>query len=271
MEKVGLIAGNGLLPLLFADAARARGAEVVGIAHLGETEPALSEKVSQLHWVRVGQLGKIKRLFREAGVKRAVMAGGIGRVRALSEFRPDFGALQMMAGLTSFRDDALLRAIARFFEQDGVSIEAPTDWVREVLAPNGHLAGPRLSAKERADVQLGQEVATQLGVADVGQTVVVRGGHVLALEAVEGTDETIRRGARLGGPGAVVVKLCKPGQDERFDLPAVGAETIATLKGCGARVLAIEAGRTLLLDADGLFRAAAAAGISVIGVARGSK
>jgi DUF1009 family protein len=241
---------------------------VVAVAHRGETDPSLAAKVSQLHWVRVGQLGRIKRVLRAAGVERAVMAGGIGRVRALRDLRPDWGAVRMMARLGSFRDDALLRGIARFFEEGGVAIEAPTDWVREVLAPLGHLAGPALSQKEQADVALGIEVAMQLGKADVGQTVVIKGGHVLALEAVEGTDEAIRRGASFGGKGAVVVKLCKPGQDERFDLPAVGADTIGTLRACGARVLAIEAGRTLMLDAAALFACAEGAGISVIGVAR---
>ncbi|HZH03943.1 MAG TPA: UDP-2,3-diacylglucosamine diphosphatase LpxI [Myxococcaceae bacterium] len=268
MEKVGLIAGNGLLPGLFAEAAAARKVAVVAVAHRGETDPRLANLVAELHWVRVGQVGRILRYLRAAGVQRAVMAGGFKRVRAWRELRPDLGALKVVAGLKSFRDDALLRAIARFFEEGGVTIGAPTEWLPEILAPSGLLAGAPLTRVQQSDVRLGIEVATLLGRADVGQTAVVKGGHVLALEAVEGTDGAIRRGAELGGPGVVVVKLSKPGQDPRFDLPAVGPSTVETLRVAGARVLAVEAGRTLILDAAGTFRAAERAALSIVGVSR---
>jgi DUF1009 family protein len=165
-----------------------------------------------------------------------------------------------------FGDDALLRAIAGYFEEHGVTIVAPTDYLAEVLCPEGLLAGPRLQPAQEKDVALGREVAALLGQADVGQTVVVREGHVLALEAVEGTDETIRRGGRLGGKGAVVVKRCKPEQDLRFDLPAVGPRTLEVMEEVGARVLALEAGRTVLLEAPELFAGAESRGISIVGV-----
>jgi UDP-2,3-diacylglucosamine hydrolase len=264
--RVGLIAGNGRLPFLFAEAARRQGVAVVAVAHREETDPALAAEVERLEWVRVGQVDRILRTFRQAGVERAVMAGGIGRVRALTAARPDLGAVRIIASLRSFRDDALLRAVAGYFERHGVRIEAPTAWLREVLAPAGLLAGPVLSEAQAQDVALGWEVAGLLGQADVGQTVVVKGGHVLALEAVEGTDEAIRRGARLGGPGAVVVKRAKPGQDERFDLPAVGPATLALMREVGAVVLAVEAGRTVVLDAAEVAAAARRADISVWGV-----
>ncbi len=266
VERIGLIAGNGQLPFLFARAARDQGLSVVAVAHRGEADPALEAEVEQLSWVRLGQVDLIVRTLREAGCKRAVMAGGIGRVRAFTEVRPDLGALRILAGLRAVRDDALLRAVAAYFEARGVTIVAPTDFLAQVLCPEGHLAGPRLDAAGERDVALGVEVATLLGRADVGQTVVVRGGHVLALEAVEGTDETIRRGGQLGGAGSVVVKRCKPGQDLRFDLPAVGPRTIEVMTEAGARVLALEAGRTVLLDAPGLFAAARKAGVTVVGV-----
>lgn len=265
-ERIGLIAGNGLLPHLFARAARARGLEVVAVAHKGEADPALEREVDQLHWVRLGQVDRIVRTLRKAGVARAVMAGGIGRVRAFTEARPDLGALRILARLRAVRDDALLRAIADYFERKGVTIVAPTDFLPEALCPEGHLAGPALSAAQERDVRLGFEVAGLLGRADVGQTVVVRDGHVLALEAVEGTDACIRRGGEVGGRGAVVVKRCKPGQDTRFDLPACGPRTVAVLREAGGKVLALEAGRTVLLDAPALFRDAAEAGISLVGV-----
>jgi hypothetical protein len=266
MERIGLIAGNGRLPLLFARAAREKGLEVVAVAHRGETDPALASEVARLTWVRVGQVGRIQKAFLDAGVRQAAMAGGIGRVRALAEARPDLGAVRIISRLRSFRDDALLRAVAADFEARGITIIAPTDFLGEVLCPEGHLAGPRLHPAQEKDVALGREVAVLLGQADVGQTVVVHNGHVLALEAVEGTDETIRRGGKLGGKGAVVVKRCKPQQDLRFDLPAVGPRTLDVMREVGARVLALEVGRTVLLDAPALFAGAEAAGITVVGV-----
>lgn len=266
MERIGLIAGNGQLPFLFARAARERGLEVVAVAHRGEADPALASEVASFTWVRLGQVNRIVKAFRAEGVSQAAMAGGIGRVRAFTEVRPDLGAVRILSRVRRFGDDALLRAIAGYFEENGVTIIAPTDFLGEVLCPEGHLAGPRLKPAQEQDVTLGREVATLLGQADVGQTVVVREGHVLALEAVEGTDETIRRGGRLGGKGAVVVKRCKPGQDMRFDLPAVGPRTLDVMDEVGARVLALEAGRTVLLDAPALFAGAESRGISIVGV-----
>jgi hypothetical protein len=266
VERIGLIAGNGQLPFLFAREARSRGLEVIAVAHRGETDPALEAEVAAFTWVRLGQVDRIVKAFRSAGVARAAMAGGIGRVKALKEARPDLGAVRIISRIRSFRDDTLLRAIADYFEAQGITIVAPTDYLSQVMCPEGHLAGPRLHPAQEKDVALGVEVAALLGKADVGQTVVVRNGHVLALEAVEGTDETIRRGGKLGGKGAVVVKRCKPGQDLRFDLPAAGPRTLEVMREVGAQVLALEAGRTVLLDAPQLFKEAEAQGITVVGV-----
>lgn len=267
VEAVGLIAGNGVLPRLFAQGARAAGLRIVALAHRGETDPALAQHVDAIEWIRLGQLGRMTHVLRRHGVRRAVLAGGIGRVAAFTQVRPDFGALKVVARLRSFGDDALLRAIAAYFEAEGVQIVAPTDYVPEILAPEGHLAGPAMSKAAWRDVVLGARTARLLGQADVGQTAIVKNGHVLALEAVEGTDEAIRRGGRFGGAGAVVVKLSKPGQDPRFDLPAIGPGTITVMASVGATLLAVEAGRTLLLDAPELLRAASKAGITVVGVA----
>jgi UDP-2,3-diacylglucosamine hydrolase len=269
VERIGLIAGSGRLPHLFARAARDKGLFVVALAHRGEADPSLEAEVDLLQWVRVGQIDKILRAFRQHHVAQAVMAGGIGRVRALTEARPDLGAVRIIARLRSFRDDGLLRAVADEFERQGVKILAPTELLPEVLAPEGVLAGKAPDAATARDIGLGLEVASLLGRADVGQTVVVRNGHVLALEAVEGTDETIRRGGKLGGRGAVVVKLSKPQQDERFDLPAVGVRTLQVMEEVGARVLAVEAGRTILLDPAELLADATRRGIRIIGLRRG--
>src|SRR5262249_43315249 len=159
----------------------------------------LASEVERLDWVKVGQVARIERLFREQGVSEAVLAGGFSRMRAVQQMRPDLGLFRIAARLRSFRDDALLRAAADEFESAGIRIVAPTELLREILAPEGHLAGPPLDAAQERDLALGEEVATLLGRADVGQTVVVKNGHVLALEAVEGTDACIRRGAELGG------------------------------------------------------------------------
>jgi DUF1009 family protein len=264
VPSIGLIAGNGALPRIFARAARARGYTVVAAAHRGETEPSLASEVDQLHWVRVGQVARIERLLRTAGVGEAVLAGGFSRMRAVQQLRPDLGLFRIAARLRSFRDDALLRAAAAEFESAGIRIVAPTGFLTDILAPPGLLAGPPLTAGQERDLALGEEVAQGLGRADVGQTVVVKDGHVLALEAVEGTDAAIRRGASLGGRGVVVVKRSKPGQDERFDLPAVGPATIAVLAEVGAAALAVEAGKTLLLETEALLRDAGRAGISVV-------
>jgi UDP-2,3-diacylglucosamine hydrolase len=262
--RIGLIAGNGALPRLFARAARARGLSVAAVGHVGETDAGLAADVDSLDWVKVGQVARIERLLRERGVGEAVLAGGFSRMRAVQTMRPDIGLVRIVTRLRSFRDDALLRAAADEFESAGIRIVAPTELLREILAPQGHLAGPPLDPGQERDVALGEEVATLLGRADVGQTVVVKNGHVLALEAVEGTDACIRRGAELGGPGVVVVKRSKPGQDPRFDLPAIGPLTIEVLREVGARVLCVEAGRTLLLEGDRLLEAADAAEITVL-------
>lgn len=264
--SIGLVAGGGKLPALFAAAARRQGLEVHAVAHVGETDEGLETLVDSMQWVRVGQAGRIVRALKARGVTQAVMAGSIGRVKSLRQARPDGGMLRIALGLRSFRDDALLRGIAGYFEANGVTIVAPTDYVKEVLAVEGHLAGPKLTAAQKKDVALGLEVAAALGRADVGQTVVVKEGVVLAVEAVEGTDEAIRRAGKLGGPGAVVVKRSKPGQDLRFDLPAAGPVTLEVMREAGARVLAVEAGRSVILDSEALVRDAQRLQISVVGV-----
>src|SRR5512140_3620014 len=265
MPPIGLIAGNGRLPLLLAEAARSRGLELVAVAHRGETDPALEKAVAKLSWVRVGQVDGILRALKGAGVERAIMAGGLGKVRALAEARPDLGAFKIVARLRHLGDDGLLRAVAGYFEERGVRIVSVAELLPEVLAPEGHLAGPPLSAGQEKDAELGFQVAHRLGAADVGQTVVVKGGTVLAVEAVEGTDATIRRAGDLGGKGGVVVKVCKPGQDERFDLPAVGERTLDVMHEAGLSALVVEAGKALLLDAPAMFAKAERFKISVEG------
>jgi DUF1009 family protein len=265
-ENIGLIAGKGQFPLLFAQAARRHGVEVVAVAHRGETDPGLASLVKELHWVYVGQLGKIIRLFKGAGVRQAVMAGGISRGRLFREFRPDLRALSVVRRAGAGRDDRLLRAVAEELETEGITIAPSTLFLDDLLAPAGQISRRAPSTEELADIAFGFKIAKEIGALDLGQCVVVRRQVVVALEAIEGTDETIRRGGRLSGPGAVVVKVSKPNQDLRFDVPAVGLDTLGAMQEVKAAALAVEAGKTLIFDREEMLKAAAQAKIALWGV-----
>ena len=265
-EKIGLIAGKGQFPLLFARGARARGLKVVAAAHRGDTDPALEALVDQLHWVYVGQLGKIIKLFKSQGVRQAVMAGGISRGRLFSHFRPDFRALALIRRVGAGKDDAILKAVADELEGEGITIVPSTLFLEELLAPAGQLSRRAPTPEELADIHFGFKIAKEIGQLDIGQCVVVRRQVVAALEAIEGTDECIRRGGKLAGAGTVVVKVSKPGQDLRFDVPTVGVDTIQTMLETGAAALALEAEKTLIFDKDAALDLANQAGIAVWGM-----
>ena len=264
-EKIGLIAGKGQFPILCAQAARGRGVGVVAVAHREETDPMLADLVDEFHWVYVGQLGKIIRIFKYAGVSRALMAGAINRGRLFKHFRPDLRAINLIRRVGVGHDDRLLRGVAAELESEGITIVPATIFLEELIAPAGLLGRHRPTANQMKDIEFGFQIAKEIGRLDIGQCAVVRHRVVVALEAVEGTDETIRRGGRLAGPGTVVVKVCKPGQDLRFDLPAVGLGTIAAMQEAGAKVLAIEAGKTLMFDRPEMLKQADRAGIAVWG------
>lgn len=263
-KTIGLIAGNGRFPVLFAEMAARRGVAVVAVAHRGETDPALEHAVAEITWVEPGELGKVIETLQRAGVRRAVMVGGIRKPRLFRELKPDARALAVLARVGSFKDDLVLRGVAAELEAEGIAVIAPTAFLGDILPAPGRLAGPEPSPAQWEDVQLGFHAAKTIGRFDIGQSVVVKGGAVLAVEGIEGTDATIRRGGELGGEGIVVVKVCKPTQDTRFDLPAVGPETIRTLAAVGGSVLAVEAGRTLLLDRAATAAAADEAGIALV-------
>ncbi|MGD0218547.1 MAG: UDP-2,3-diacylglucosamine diphosphatase LpxI [Desulfobaccales bacterium] len=265
-EIIGLIAGKGQFPLLFAQAARARGASIIAVAHRGETNPALAELVQELHWVYVGQLGKIIRIFKDAGVQRAVMAGGISRGRLFRDFRPDLRALSVVRRAGAGHDDRLLQAVAAELEKEGITIAPSTLFLDQLLAPPGKLSKRAPTREEFLDIDLGFRLAKEIGRLDIGQCVVVRRQVVVALEAIEGTDECIRRAGALAGPGTVVVKVSKPDQDLRFDVPAVGPDTIRSLVDARAAVLAIEAGKTLTFDRPLMLAEAQPARIAIWGI-----
>lgn len=258
-----MLAGRSQFPLLLARAARAKGIRVLAVAHAGETEPAIAEWVDELIWVKLGQLQKTIDFFRERGVTEAVMAGGILKTTAYQNIEPDARALHILGRLTDFHDDGFLRAFADAFEQEGIAIRPSTLYTPELLAPEGILTRRRPTDTEREDIQFGWRIAKAVGRLDIGQCVVVRHRMVLAVEAIEGSDETIRRGGALGRGDAVVIKVSKPHQDLRFDLPSVGCQTIAVMNEVQAKILVIEAGKTLLFDRQAFIDAADQAGITV--------
>lgn len=266
MTAIGLIAGGGQFPLLFAEAARAKGRKVVAIAHAGETLPELEEKADVTYWVKLGQLGKIIKHFRREQVHETVFAGTITKTRIFKDVLPDIKALTLWNKIDRRLDDAILRAVATALEQEGIRVIASTCYLDHLFFPQGVLTRRQPSKEQMEDIRFGWNIAREIGRLDIGQCVVVRDRSVLAVEAIEGTDAAIRRGGNLAGSGAVVVKLKKPGQDFRFDLPATGVRTIEGLAAVRGAVLAVEAGQSLVFDLEAMVQAAEAAGIVVVGL-----
>ena len=265
-SPIGLIAGGGQFPLLFAEAARARGRRVVAVAHVNETLPELEQQADVTCWVKLGQLGRIIKYFRQEGVGETVFAGTITKTRIFHDVLPDFKGLTLWNKIDIRLDDAILRAVAQTLEEEGIRVIASTCYLDHLFFPQGLLSRKKPSTAQMEDIRFGWSIARAVGRLDIGQCVVVRDLSVLAVEAIEGTDAAIRRGGELAGSGAVVVKLKKPDQDFRFDLPATGEKTIATLAAVKGAVLAVEAGQSLLFDRTAMVRAADRAGIVVIGL-----
>lgn len=247
-KVVGLIAGNGPLPVLFAKEARARGLQVVAVAHKGESLPELDHVADLVRWIRVGELRNLVETLKGNNVKRALFLGGIDKKRALKELFLDEWALKLIQRLQARGDDTLLGALAAELESHGIGVLSSHELLSPWLAPEGLITKEAPTQQQMADVRLGVQALQAIGALDIGQTVILKEGVILAVEAIEGTDQAIRRAGGLGGPGAVVVKGSKPNQDMRFDVPVVGANTIETMAQVGAQVLALEAERTLLLN-----------------------
>jgi len=270
-ERIGLIAGNGRFPLIFAENARRLGYAVTAVAHIGETDPELEKHVERIHWIKIGQLNKLIKAFKAEGVRQAVMLGGIRKTHVFTTVRPDFRTLAIASRLRAFKDDAILREFAAELEREGIRIQESTFGLDGILVEESPLTKRRPSKKEWDDIRYGWDVAHEIGRLDIGQCVVVKDRVIVAVEAVEGTDEAIRRGGELAGEGAVVIKRCKPQQDLRFDLPAIGPKTIQVMASVKATALAVEAGRSVLLDRQEMIHQAERAGIAVVGLADGRK
>ena len=261
---IGIIAGGGQFPLMVAEAAKARGLRTVAVALYGETEPVLSEKVDKIIWIKLGQLGHLIKAFRAEGVKNAIMAGSITKKRMFENLRPDLKGLAIMTKLAVFHDDDILRAVADELAGEGIEIVSSTAYLPELLVEEGCFTKRKPGKEEMEDILFGWKVAKELGRLDIGQSVVVRQKTVLAVEAIDGTDATIRRGGRIAKEKAVVVKVSKPNQDLRFDVPSIGLETIGIMGEVKAAVLAVEAGRTLIFDREKMLQKANEKKIAVI-------
>lgn len=267
MSSLGLIAGSGIFPIEVAAAARSRGIRVIAIAHEGETMPELESQVDEITWIKVGELEKLIEVLKRSGAGEAAMAGGISRAHPVGSFALDQRAIRMLAGIRRWSDDAVLRAIAREVESEGISIIDPVPLLHDPLAAKGLLAGPQPDQRMLSDLDLAFTVAWRLGTFDIGQTVAVHDGMVAAVEAVEGTDAALRRAAKLLGNGMVIAKVAKPGQDLRFDRPAIGPATIDLLAEIGAAMLGVEAGKCLILERERTLAQACSSSLTLYGYA----
>jgi len=264
MNKIGLIAGNGNFPIAFARAAKEKGMQVIAVAHEGETLPELANLVDGIFWVKVGQLGKIIHIFKEHGIVDVLMAGGIKKTRLFGNTLPDMRGMALLAKMVHKKDDSLLRAVADELESEGIIVRESTLYLDSIIAQKGILTKRKPAKAERRDIEYGWQTAKEIGRLDIGQTVVLKDQVILSVEAIEGTDEAIRRGGKLCGQGAVVVKVCKPQQDLRFDLPAIGAQTVKSMEEVKASCLAIEAGKTIIIERETVIHEADRAGITII-------
>lgn len=264
-EIFGIIAGNGVYPRALADAARRGGAKkIVATAFTNETDPSLADHVDTIDWMRVGQLSRLLKFFKSQNIRHAIMAGQIAPTN-LFDLHPDWKALLLLVRLKQRNAESIFAAIAKELEKIGIELLPATTFLEDSLATPGLIAGPKLTRREEEDVKLGWDIAKEMARLDIGQTVLVKNGTVLAVEAFEGTNEAIKRGGALAREGAIIVKASKPGQDMRFDVPVIGVETIRVAKDAKVRAIAVEAARTLILEKDKVLEMAGQAGITIVG------
>jgi DUF1009 family protein len=264
-NRYGLIAGNGRFPFLVLEAARSQGIDMVVAAIKEETSPDIERQAQTVHWLSLGQLGKLIKTFKAEGVNTAIMAGQVKHKQIFSGILPDLKMMQVLASLATRNTDSLIGAVARVLEDEGIHLVESTLFLEPLLPKPGVLTKRPPSEDEQKDLEYGYKLARELGRLDVGQTVVVADAACVAVEAMEGTDAVIQRAAGLANGRALrVVKLAKPNQDLRFDVPVIGIPTVEVLRRSGATAMAIEAGKTLMIDRDELLREADAAAISIV-------
>ena len=266
---LGLIAGNGRFPFLALEGARRLGYALTIVAIRDEASPALEaaaagDPPAELHWVSLGQLGRCIAILRDAGVTRAVMAGQVKHTKLFTGLKPDLTLLKALGRLKTKNTDALISAVADVLSDHGIELENSTTFLQPLLARSGVATRRSVTADEQGDLDFGYRMADVIAGLDVGQTIVVKDRAVVAVEAMEGTDAVIARAGRLAGPGTCVIKVAKPDQDMRFDVPVVGLPTLAAMRAAGATVLSIDADRTLVLDGDQFYAEADTHGLTVV-------
>ena len=269
VARIGIIAGNGKFPFLALQGARDLGHEVTVIAIKEEAFPDLEASARKvdavLHWVSLGQLGKCIKLLKAAGVSQAVMAGQVRHVKIFSGIIPDLTLLSVLRRLKARNTDALISAVADVMKDEGIDLLDSTLFLAPLLAPEGVLGERMPDERERADIEFGYRMADAIAALDIGQTIAVKHKAVVAVEAREGTDEVIGRAGHLAGPGVCVIKVAKPNQDMRFDVPVIGIATIQAMRVAGATALSIDAGKTLVLDGERVLASANEASIAIVG------
>ncbi|HEX6185505.1 MAG TPA: UDP-2,3-diacylglucosamine diphosphatase LpxI [Pyrinomonadaceae bacterium] len=262
--RYGLIAGNGKFPFLVVEGARRAGVEVAVAAIREETDPAIEQVAERVTWVGIGQLGRMIRFFKREGVEKAIMAGQVKHVQIFSGALPDVRMLKMLISLPRRNTDALIGGVAAELAREGIELIDSTYFLKDQLPQEGVLTRRQPSAAERGDIEYGLEVAREIARLDLGQTIVVRARACVAIEAMEGTDETVRRAGRLARGRLTVVKVAKPNQDMRFDVPVVGVPTIETMAEAGATCLCLTAGKTLMFDREEMLQLADRRRIAVV-------
>lgn len=265
-KRIGLIAGAGDMPFIWARAAREKGAEVVAVAIAEEAKKGLDGIVSRLHSFSVGQVGKIIKTFKDEGIKELVFIGKVNKSLIFKDIKFDLRAITLMARLKDRKDDTIMLAIVDELKKDGIDVIEQTIFLEDMMPGPGVLTKRKPTRDETADIEFGMEMAKGIAGLDIGQTVVVKDRAVIAVEAIEGTDEAIKRGGTLGRGGIVVVKVAKPDQDLRFDIPTVGMNTLKSLIGAGGKVLAIEAGKTFVVDIEAVVKEADRNGVAIVAV-----
>jgi UDP-2,3-diacylglucosamine hydrolase len=268
--RLGLIAGNGRFPFLVLDAARGAGHDVTVVAIKEEAFPGLADAAARapaaaLHWVSLGQLGKCISVLKDAGVTQAVMAGQVKHTKLFADIVPDLALAAVLLRLKARNTDALISGVADVLRDRGITLVDSTAFLQPFLAGAGVLTRRAPSEEERSDLEFGYRIADSIAGLDIGQTIAVKSTAVVAIEAMEGTDAVIARAGHLAGAGVRIIKVAKPNQDMRFDVPVVGVPTIEAMTAVGANVLSVDAGKTLMIDGNAIIRAADEAGIAIVG------
>ncbi len=268
MEKLGIIAGAGHLPLHMAHEALDRGYQVVAIAFPGFTDPTVGDQVERVFWLKLGQVEKVISILKSQGIRRVIMAGKIDKSSLLRlwNLRPDKTAIRLLRQLKDWRDDTILATVADELMKEDIIVDEITSWAGKLMAQPRVMTKRLPTAAEWKDIEFGRAMAQGIGGLDIGQTVIVKNAAVIAVEAIEGTDKAIRRAGELEITGAIVVKMAKPNQDMRFDVPGVGPYTIDSMIAAKARTLAVECGKTMITNCEEMLAKANQARISVVGI-----